>query len=553
MNKYLIEILKIQSSVILPSFGSLMITNSKTGKIVFNPHLKFNDGALANYIAEKEGTDKQAAQNQIAKFIREIEAELGKGNDYNMFEFGSFIKDKDGNVDFKMDPKGAIVPADSKPVVKTTDKTVQKEEKTAEKTVEKVADKPKDDKATLKAKAAEDKKAAKEKAAADKVAAKAKAAKDKAAAKTKAAEDKAAAKAKAAADKLASKTKPTEEKPKIDKVAATEKIAADEAKQEKNKFVPVPDKKEVEKVVTDSKPKTTEKLSAVERATGDAKIAAELKKPEIKTETKKDTTQDKNTFKPTDDKKETGTSKAAITAMAASGSGKTAVTKDAVDKVKEAAPKAESSTQSIKDKYKKSATDKKQKGGAKPPKEKKEKKKKSRLPLIIILIILLGGGGTAGYFYKDQITIMINGEEVATEDEDENEEIAENNEDENSEDEINEDENSEDENSEDELTEDENLEDEIIEDEVVEDEVIETVVDNSTGGNYHVIGNAFSESANADNYVSSMKSKGFGSAKVLGRFDNLYMVSIQQFDSQSAASSGASSAGDGAWVFKYPK
>ena len=100
---------------------------------------------------------------------------------------------------------------------------------------------------------------------------------------------------------------------------------------------------------------------------------------------------------------------------------------------------------------------------------------------------------------------------------------------------------------------------EIATDETVE-EVVEEVVEEqpvvnntSSSGNYHVIGNAFSESGNADAYVSAMKGKGYGSAKVLGRFDGLYMVSIQQHDSQSSASSGASSAGDGAWVFKYPK
>ena len=61
--------------------------------IAFNPHLKFNDGVLAKVIAEKEGTDEQAAQNQVAKFVREIEAELGKGNSYDMFAFGNFFKD----------------------------------------------------------------------------------------------------------------------------------------------------------------------------------------------------------------------------------------------------------------------------------------------------------------------------------------------------------------------------------------------------------------------------------------------------------------------------
>ena len=45
MNKYLIEILKSQNSVILPGFGALMIASAKTGKIVFNPLLKSNSKA----------------------------------------------------------------------------------------------------------------------------------------------------------------------------------------------------------------------------------------------------------------------------------------------------------------------------------------------------------------------------------------------------------------------------------------------------------------------------------------------------------------------------
>ena len=86
MNKYLIELLKIQNTVILPGLGALMIANSKSGKVVFNPLLKFNDGALAKFISEKDGVDVQNAQNQVAKFVREVEAELAKGNSFDIFQ-----------------------------------------------------------------------------------------------------------------------------------------------------------------------------------------------------------------------------------------------------------------------------------------------------------------------------------------------------------------------------------------------------------------------------------------------------------------------------------
>lgn len=104
MNKYLIEILKIKLSVILPGFGALMIPNKKTGKIVINQLLKFDDGILADYISDKEGIDKTEAKNMISKFIREIESVIGKGDTYDIFQFGKISKNEKGDLNFEMDP-----------------------------------------------------------------------------------------------------------------------------------------------------------------------------------------------------------------------------------------------------------------------------------------------------------------------------------------------------------------------------------------------------------------------------------------------------------------
>ena len=530
MNKYIIEILKIQSSIILPGFGSLMIANSKTGKIVFNPHLKFNDGALAKYIAEKEGLDVQASQNQVAKFVREIEAELAKGNGYDMFEFGSFKKGKDGNVEFEMHEKGAVIPNDApKKAAEVKPKVEEKPKAT-----EKVAEAPIEEKLDKKAAKARAKQDAADEAAAKKAADKAKELeKEQAKQKAKLDAEKAAADKKLADAKATEQTKADEAK-KIADAKAAEVKKVEEAKQEKNVFVPAADKK-TEAVKEEPK---SDKQSAIERALGDP-----IKAAEIKTSTKKETPQEKNVFTPAEEKKAVGTSAAAAAALSAAGqkpvvdtTNKTEPVKtEAADKVDAVDPKA-----------------KKQKLSSKPTKEKKdgEKKKKNRWPLIIILIILLGGGGTAGFLFKDKIMAFINGTEVATTNEHGDEQNEEGNHNNNTSDNETTDTT---EAISEEMVEEEVITEEVVEEQVVEEKVVEKVVDNSTGGNYHVIGNAFSESGNADAYVSQMKTKGFGSAKVLGRFDNLYMVSIQQFDSRSAAASGASSAGDGAWVFKWPK
>jgi len=100
MDKYLLEILKQINTIIIPGLGALTITNAETGEIMFMSYLKHDDGKLAAHISEKEGIDENAAKNLIAKYVREIHAELDKGEEYTMYQFGAFIKSND-EIDFK--------------------------------------------------------------------------------------------------------------------------------------------------------------------------------------------------------------------------------------------------------------------------------------------------------------------------------------------------------------------------------------------------------------------------------------------------------------------
>jgi nucleoid DNA-binding protein len=100
MDKYLLEILKEVNTIIIPGLGALTITNNKTGEVMFMPYLKHDDGNLAKFIAEKEGIDLNDAKNIIARYVREIESKLNVGETYDMFRFGSFSKNADGDVEF---------------------------------------------------------------------------------------------------------------------------------------------------------------------------------------------------------------------------------------------------------------------------------------------------------------------------------------------------------------------------------------------------------------------------------------------------------------------
>lgn len=99
MDKYLLEILKLINTIIIPGLGALTITNPETGEILFMSYLKHDDGKLSAHIAEKEGWDENEAKNLIAKYVREIHAELDKGEEYAMYQFGTFVK-KDGEIEF---------------------------------------------------------------------------------------------------------------------------------------------------------------------------------------------------------------------------------------------------------------------------------------------------------------------------------------------------------------------------------------------------------------------------------------------------------------------
>ena len=95
MDKYLLEILQDKNTIIIPGLGALTITNKKTGAIKFMPYLTHDDGALSLYISESEGMEENDSKNLIAKYVREIHAELDKGGSYDMYEFGSFFKSGD--------------------------------------------------------------------------------------------------------------------------------------------------------------------------------------------------------------------------------------------------------------------------------------------------------------------------------------------------------------------------------------------------------------------------------------------------------------------------
>lgn len=131
------QLLKEVKTIIIPGLGALTLTNQEKGEILFMPYLKFDDGKLATHISEREGTSVQDATNLIAKYVREIEATLNRGESYVMYQFGSFFKQEDGTVSFQNWDKNIIPKEPEIPQIQEefTPEIVSTSEKANEETV----------------------------------------------------------------------------------------------------------------------------------------------------------------------------------------------------------------------------------------------------------------------------------------------------------------------------------------------------------------------------------------------------------------------------------
>lgn len=101
MEKHLQQILQEVNTIIIPGLGALTVTSHKTGEVMFMPYLKYDDGKLATFIAEKEGITLDEAKALISKDVSSILSAIEAGNGFNLNGIGSFKNDSSGDIEFK--------------------------------------------------------------------------------------------------------------------------------------------------------------------------------------------------------------------------------------------------------------------------------------------------------------------------------------------------------------------------------------------------------------------------------------------------------------------
>jgi len=131
IGKYLYELLKINSRVIIPDFGAFLVKEKPGGKmeITYNDFLKFNDGLLVNKIIKTEGVNKTEATKKIKEYVDTMEDTFRKGERFKIESVGEFFKDDFNRIKFEsFVEEKAETKEEKKP-----EKKVIKEEKPAEK------------------------------------------------------------------------------------------------------------------------------------------------------------------------------------------------------------------------------------------------------------------------------------------------------------------------------------------------------------------------------------------------------------------------------------
>lgn len=123
IGKYIKSLLEEGKRVILPGFGNLEIKESgeapaESGDLMAppGPRVRFDggfnkdDGVLAGAMAAGEQLDQEEARQQVLELVDAIKFAMDKGEPYSLPGVGSFSRDSNGKVHFRVDKSWILQP-----------------------------------------------------------------------------------------------------------------------------------------------------------------------------------------------------------------------------------------------------------------------------------------------------------------------------------------------------------------------------------------------------------------------------------------------------------
>ena len=100
MEKYILNILKENSRVIIPEFGAFIIRQQNPPEIAFNSFLTFNDNILTEYLSHNTGISFLEASSKVSEYVEKLKVDLKLHNRLTFNEIGWIWLDESGEMQF---------------------------------------------------------------------------------------------------------------------------------------------------------------------------------------------------------------------------------------------------------------------------------------------------------------------------------------------------------------------------------------------------------------------------------------------------------------------
>ncbi|MCQ2202836.1 MAG: hypothetical protein MJZ15_00185 [Bacteroidales bacterium] len=137
MDQYIKQLISQQPRVIVPELGAFIATPE--GGVMFNQYLNFDDGVLANAIAQQENISVDEANQRIKDYVSSAKQQLSSGNQVSIEGVG-VVSNVDGRYEFAANGEAVAGTSAANAPIDLADNEIKAEETVKEET--KIEEKP---------------------------------------------------------------------------------------------------------------------------------------------------------------------------------------------------------------------------------------------------------------------------------------------------------------------------------------------------------------------------------------------------------------------------
>jgi nucleoid DNA-binding protein len=130
LSNHIKDLLNTDGRIIVPNLGAFMLKGSPKPTLYFNEFLRYNDGILIDFIADKEHIDKNAASDKVNHFVDSINQQLATTKSAELEGLGVLFVDNNDKIQVKtggQKPSKPEAPIQAKKAVQVEKAPVQVE------------------------------------------------------------------------------------------------------------------------------------------------------------------------------------------------------------------------------------------------------------------------------------------------------------------------------------------------------------------------------------------------------------------------------------------